>query len=122
MKLEDQVTSLELSKKLKEIGVKQESLFYWVDNEKWSDECQLEYIPELEFPRDENSISAFTVAELGELFPSISSAKIGGEWMVMLKGQWISPDPEMSKTEVEFRGRILLNILERNIRMMNEAI
>ena len=29
MKLEDQVCSLELAKKLKELGVKQDSLFYW---------------------------------------------------------------------------------------------
>ena len=30
MKLESQVVSLELAKKLKELGVKQESLFYWL--------------------------------------------------------------------------------------------
>lgn len=30
MKLEDQVTSLELSKKLKELGVKQDSFVYWI--------------------------------------------------------------------------------------------
>lgn len=30
MEIKDQVTSLELSKKLKELGVKQDSLFYWI--------------------------------------------------------------------------------------------
>lgn len=33
MKLESQVTSLEISKKLKELGVKQQSLFRWVKGE-----------------------------------------------------------------------------------------
>lgn len=62
MKLEQQVCSLELAKKLKELGVKQESLFYWyslinswrIDNKK----------------SNESDISAFTVAELGEMLPS----------------------------------------------------
>jgi len=30
MKLKDQICSLELARELKKLGVKQESLFYWV--------------------------------------------------------------------------------------------
>ncbi len=69
MKLEKQVTSLELSKKLKELGVKQESLFYWVSHFNGD---------ELVFENDEHNFyksvwkersSAYTVAELGEMLP-----------------------------------------------------
>ncbi len=84
MKLEQQVTSLELSKKLKELGCKQESHWYW----------ESYYLPEITTDRHNNIIdskyirhiadkrpvirsgfltsklkyySAYTVAELGEL-------------------------------------------------------
>lgn len=76
MKLEQQVCSLELSKKLKELGVKQESLFYW------SNCCEKEFTLECSLWHDietwewgnghtlenvETKYSAFTVAELGEI-------------------------------------------------------
>ncbi len=81
MKLEYQVCSLELAKRLRDLGVKQESLFYWADaslvskehfeilindnkvrtlssvNNDWPDEDVFELN------------SAFTVAELGEMLP-----------------------------------------------------
>lgn len=67
MKLEDQVCSLDLSKRLKELGVKQESLFYWhrsaVDN-KWMVSFDL---LSYEGWDEEETYSAFTVAELGEI-------------------------------------------------------
>jgi hypothetical protein len=82
MKLEDQiswqVSNFELSKRLKELGVKQESIFYWTDVA-----CYHE-LPELPQPEpmwiivnpisgkdemSEDAISAFTVAELGEGLP-----------------------------------------------------
>lgn len=71
MKLENQVTSLELSKKLKELGVKQESLFYYQGSK---DEIQKEKGYSLDFKMPYQSqevvnISAFTVAELGEMLP-----------------------------------------------------
>ena len=98
MKLENQVVSLDLAKKLKEFGVKQDSLFYWrleyhtsesFDNGKslgkegiFSGEYELEYLPKPRFTTanvkwdqsdldkiNETEISAFTSAELGELLP-----------------------------------------------------
>ena len=70
MKLEQQVTSLKLSKRLKELGVKQDSLFSWVkpkDKDVWV--CW--YYKELcrDEVKDWDDISAFTVAELGEKLP-----------------------------------------------------
>lgn len=69
MKIEQQVTSLEISKRLKELGVKQESLFYWSSyGMKFKKETH-ELIPENEINPSfmEDYISAFTVAELGEM-------------------------------------------------------
>jgi len=69
MNLEQQCCSLELAKRLKELGVKQESIFYWgtwgggfvlgdvEDKGEWPD------IPDTYF-------SAFTVSELGEMLPA----------------------------------------------------
>jgi len=73
MKLEDQVVSLELSKKLKTLGVKQESLFSWIYDpdtgvptliDRWSKDGMF-FIA-----------SAFTVAELGKMLPDYTQ-KLG---------------------------------------------
>lgn len=91
MKIEDQVCSLELSKRLKELGVKQESLIHWlniqhcvhakVKDNGWEVETdnngnviidKIDYRIELgnrfayNIDKD-NFWCAFTVAELGEL-------------------------------------------------------
>jgi len=73
MKLENQVTNLELSKKLERLGVKQESVWYWVrfdhGNKKVKDWALLE---RKNCFNEEDTlhidyVSAFTVAELGNL-------------------------------------------------------
>ena len=63
MKLENQVCSLELSKRLKELGVKQDSLWGYLDH------GDLNFYPVLnsELIYLKAEYSAFTVAELGEL-------------------------------------------------------
>lgn len=66
MKLEQQVVSLELAKQLKELGVKQDSLFYWskqVDQIHWG----LEHAKYFAVDKRQD-VSAFTVSELGEMF------------------------------------------------------
>ena len=89
MKLEQQVCSLDLAKRLKELGVKQESLYWWnksVDletkmaNEDWHvsdnkrDCCNGNHEP----------TSAFTVAELGEMLPNdIAEYRENSQWNVL---------------------------------------
>lgn len=72
MKLENQVCSLELAKKLKELGVKQKSLFCWVyqdDIERY----ELVYMP------GHHWVSAFTASELGDMLPKDISSEVLNE-------------------------------------------
>lgn len=63
MPIEKQVCSLELAKRLKELGVKQGSYFYWNAQHIWVAAGK-----DIEYDKD-NAISAFTAAELGEILP-----------------------------------------------------
>ena len=90
MKLEDQVTSLELSKRLKELGVNQESLFYWTH---LNGEDFLMIVKDFEgesIPKDRKDefTSAFTVAELGEMLPD--NEKYRDEYWQLTMSKWPS--------------------------------
>ena len=72
MKLEDQVCSLDLAKELKKLGVPQESSFAWLVplvGYKWILKC----LYGAKFARSAAWVSAFTVAELGEMLPWVIS-------------------------------------------------
>jgi len=81
MNIEDQVVSLELAKKLKEIGVKQESLWKWYSRE-WRTNGEKKKafyvgrsdadVPRLSSDSVNEVASAFTVAELMEQLPTTS--------------------------------------------------
>ena len=130
MKLKDQVASLILSKKLKELRVKQESLYKWCvwdrkapdyDGEKdrlftekeWEDFAEDYIPPESEF------YSAFTVAELGELLPTGTTSHINPDkgWHIHT---WRTSNPKkgmyiQSKTEANARAKMLIYLIENKL-------
>ena len=79
MKIEQQVTSLELSKILEKFGVKQKSLFYWTH------QPDIDVGPFVHQGPGQNAgdVSAFTVAELGEILKNVDEPSPGysnGSW------------------------------------------
>ena len=88
LKLEDQLTSFELSKKLKELGVKQNSLFCWTSD------IDLEYLP-TDIRNNNSCIAAFSVAEHGEMLPK----EINGYIFLFLTGQAEEEEREHHETQ-----------------------
>ena len=121
MKLEDQVVSLELSKKLKELGFKQESLFTYVDEDVVS--WKLQYTSNItdstyEHFGDSYFISAYTVAELGEELPDyLDFPNRGGyAWLEIVKidNAWCAMYRiGASKPEIEIEGKTLASAMAK---------
>jgi hypothetical protein len=120
MKLEDQVVSLELARKLKKLGVKQESLFCWM----WQEDIEryeLVYLP------GHHQVATFTVAELGEMLPSLidckelTTSKIGAKWFICYKDfeGMLWADDKVSyfeeDTEADARAKLLVYLIENNL-------
>lgn len=108
MKLEEQVVSLELAKKLKELGVKQES--YWYHATSFTGEMRLYH--DTEHKDDNRAISAFSVAELGEMLPDdVAEYKESGSWNVLsekhIKGY--------SGNEADARAKMLIYLIENKL-------
>ena len=78
MSLEDQVCRLELAKRLKELGVKQECIFFWDKDGNLMEPTDPYKNPHIDF-------AAFTVAELGDILPSenlITRKRFNQKWNV----------------------------------------
>ena len=120
MQLEQQLTNLEYSQKLKELGVKQESIWYWTDlpeddGKTWVLQREGLWNKGLMF-------SAFTVAELGELLRQGmqgSWARGEGGWRCeyepikkygIWKNVFINAD-----TEANARAKMLIYLIENNL-------
>jgi hypothetical protein len=112
MKLEQQVCSLELARKVKELGVQQDSLFYW------SGDDEAGFVPDLygerfRYPGAEH-YSAFTVAELGILLPTkaYSRRMAAGDWW---ECGYEENKPQTGDTEADARAKMLVYLLENNL-------
>ncbi len=111
MNLEQQVVSLDLSRKLKELGVKQESLFYWsnVDTP-----CPAIILGTETHRSGDFLISAFTVAELGEILnvmvQSYRSFKYHWECVYDIEEIGFK-----GKTEADVRAKMLIYLIENGV-------
>jgi hypothetical protein len=128
MKLDDQVCSIELAKRLKELGVPQESIFYW---EYYNEQCYaVKYFPYCIVPDDNNKFklySAFTVAELGEMLPGSIKVEERSFFITMdcdkcpyyddmpLTQEIYSGMDNDGDTEADARAKMLIYLLENGL-------
>ena len=122
MKLEQQVCSLELAKRLKELGVKQESLFGYTDYGSLVSYILTDYVPEPRY------YAAFTVAELGEMMPLVwMQTKSIGRYRIL----WWKESPEkiysethrllkcdceiLNESEANARAEMIIYLLENKL-------
>ncbi|HXT83640.1 MAG TPA: hypothetical protein VN704_04825 [Verrucomicrobiae bacterium] len=158
MKIEDEITNLEISQRLKELGVKQESLLYWlnvphciyhkVKENGWEvefDEDGKAIIDKIDYRIElrnawsynvekENSWSAFTASQLGELLPNCilkPDAEPFDNYRIIIR-KFISVDEnrnqtnnfiinyecdstELSGIDAWFRRKLINNIYDPNL-------
>lgn len=115
MKLEDQVCSLELAQKLRDLGVEQYGLWTWccIDGA-WS----VEWSQSNEPIKASNIATAFTVAELGEMLPDKYAVPRKGYepdadaylWGISLEAAIIT-----AFTEADARAKMLIYLIENKL-------
>lgn len=134
MKLHNQVCTLELAQKLKELGVGQQSTFYW---------CKPEDSPEMTYPNwilnfgkitslnrslPWQYLAAFTVAELGEMLPDEFDADEVTCFITITRGlrrywsvgyrpngnPWVRYAHD-GDTEADARAKMLIYLLENKL-------
>lgn len=151
MEIENQICSLEQAKKLKELGITQNSLFYHykqifngkpsfkiypMQYEHFGRLVNCETIERALYGESKNEVySAFTVAELGLMFPPVNISK--GEFITFSKGSknsWmvdISHEkcPALPKkylplnkdyTEAEIRAATIIYLLDKRFITVSE--
>lgn len=112
MELEKQVCSLESAKRLRELGVKQESFFTWCYK---PDDQKLVPVVEFGKPMGRKLIcSAFTVAELGELLPYGYPTGKDKDGIIFTCTNMMGVN-QYANTEAEARAKMLIYLKENNL-------
>ena len=111
LRLEEQVANVELSRELKALGVKQESVFYWVEPEEAGEDWVLTR------ESKEGQFSAFTVAELGEMTKGLDGGgpSYGNQVWWWHKGSKLVEE----KTEADARAARLIHHIRKSDNQAN---
>lgn len=133
MKIENQVCSLKLARRLKELGVKQESVWIWGIG---GDKCERKWTLLLDDDESWSAkeiVCAFSVAELGKMLPdridNVNSFKIDfccnpatktekKEWIVCylpISAMVSSLAFIKAKTEANARAKMLVYLIENKL-------
>lgn len=115
--LNQQVSSLELSQKLKNLGVPQESYSYWTDENimlNIDNEWKVTLSKDL-YPETAKYISAFTVAELGEQIKKASSVDIHMAFMEVTGGVTSRTQTVLLMFDIEVVTKMLIYLLENKL-------
>lgn len=125
MQLEKQVVSLELAKILKELGVEQKSLFWWASMMRGDEEesvlVNVETLTRMY--KGEYGwvwLSAFTVAELGEMLPwdIVIHRDINKGWHITFQANGLAEKDILfseDSTEADARAKMLIYLLEQGL-------
>ena len=106
MKLEDYIPSVETCKKLRGLGLAQESIYTWVleqhsENPRW--------VLSSDPPQDEYQYSSFSVGELGTILSEIPMRLYPHQLSLM------SAMGSMAISEAEFRAKMLIFFIENEM-------
>ena len=106
MKLEDYIPSVDTCKKLRELGLSQESIYTWVleqhsENPRW--------VLSSDPPQNEYQYSAFSVGELGTILSEIPMRLYPHQLSLM------TAMGSMAITEAEFRSKMLIFFIENEM-------
>jgi len=122
MKLEEQVCSLELAKRLRELGARQNSAWAWKEPSAGNEVLVL---VEQEVPPE--WYAAYSVAELGEMLPaheySMTYRYPDGMWetWTCLADEFANHLVRQAEHEADARAKVLIYLLEHSIIELEEV-